>query len=85
MGRACSMNGAKRNAHMTLVESQKEQDQDIGGCILLPSVCCSSLLFIFVSPLFCEDKTTCYWREQQARGKSQIAEETEHWANEYRK
>jgi hypothetical protein len=26
-----------------------------------------------------------YWREQQARGKLQIADETEQWANEYRK
>jgi hypothetical protein len=28
-----------------------------------------------------EDYTTRYWREQQARGKLQIAEETEQWAN----
>jgi hypothetical protein len=27
-----------------------------------------------------EDNTTRYWREQQARGKLQIAEETEQWA-----
>jgi hypothetical protein len=30
-----------------------------------------------------EDTTTHYWREQQARGKLQIAEETKEWANEY--
>jgi hypothetical protein len=32
-----------------------------------------------------EDNTTRYWREQQARGKLQIAEETKQWANEYKK
>jgi hypothetical protein len=32
-----------------------------------------------------EDSTTRYWREQQARGKLQIADETEQWANEYKK
>jgi hypothetical protein len=32
-----------------------------------------------------EDNTTRYWREEQARGKLQIAEETELWANEYKK
>jgi hypothetical protein len=31
-----------------------------------------------------EDNTTRYWREQQARGKLQIAEETEQWANKYK-
>jgi hypothetical protein len=30
-------------------------------------------------------KTTRYWREQQARGKLQTADETEQWANEYKK
>jgi hypothetical protein len=32
-----------------------------------------------------EDNTTSYWREQQAWGKLQIADETEQWANEYKK
>jgi hypothetical protein len=32
-----------------------------------------------------EDNTTGYWREQQARCKLQIAEETEQWTNEYKK
>jgi hypothetical protein len=32
-----------------------------------------------------EDNTTHYWREQQARGKLQIADETEQRANEYKK
>jgi hypothetical protein len=32
-----------------------------------------------------EDNTTRYWREQQARGKLQIAEETKQWVNEYKK
>jgi hypothetical protein len=32
-----------------------------------------------------EDNTISYWREQQARGKLQIAEETEQWTNEYKK
>jgi hypothetical protein len=31
-----------------------------------------------------EDNTTRYWREQQAKGKLQIAEETKQWANEYK-
>jgi hypothetical protein len=30
-----------------------------------------------------EDNTTRYWREQQARDKLQIAEETEQWVNEH--
>jgi hypothetical protein len=32
-----------------------------------------------------EDNTTHYWGEQQARGKLQISEETEQWANENKK
>jgi hypothetical protein len=37
-------------------------------------------VFVFTS----EDNTTRYWKEQQARGKLQIAEETEQWDNEYK-
>jgi hypothetical protein len=40
MGRACSTNGAKRNAYRILVGKPKrkkkhEEDQDVGGWILL--------------------------------------------------
>jgi hypothetical protein len=31
-----------------------------------------------------EGNTTRYWREQQARGKLQIADKTKQWANEYK-
>jgi hypothetical protein len=32
-----------------------------------------------------EDNTIRYWRVQKARGKLQIAEETEQWVNKYKK
>jgi hypothetical protein len=31
-----------------------------------------------------EDNTTRCWREQQARGKLQIVDETKQWANKYK-
>jgi hypothetical protein len=41
------------------------------------------LLFIAIHTS--EDNTTRYWKEQQARGKWQIAEETKERANENKK
>jgi hypothetical protein len=41
----------------------------------------SKLYRVFTS----KDNNTRYWRENQARGKLQIAEETKQLANEYKK